>query len=375
MTDQNSLLLDISVLYRNINKYFDKHLMSYKLGSSQLLSLLQIYENEGISMQKLAQITELDKGTTTKSIQKLVDYGYVDIRSDEDDRRIKRLFTTEKTNGIIQELYQIRNDCVRTLSQNLTEEELVAPIKMSENSRVFADEIDSNLKIGGLQKLTLLDYPGKVACTIFTSGCNLKCPFCHNRDLVFVPEQFEYYDSSDILEYLDKRKGILEAVCISGGEPLLQDGIFDFMRKIKEKGNLVKLDTNGHSPKLLKQAIDENLVDYVAMDIKNCWDRYGETTGIDFSPAYLKRFKESIKILMEGRIDYEFRTTVVKTFHTKEDLIKLAEGIRGCQSYYLQTFKDSGNLIDETCMGYNQEEMKELLTAVQEIIPTARLRN
>ncbi len=375
MNDQNNLLLNISALYRNVNKYFDRQLIPYAIGTAQMLSLLVIYEHQGLTMQQLSTITELDKGTVTKNIQRLSDAGYIEIVTDESDKRVRHLFTTERTQKIIADLYRIRNTCSNQLIKNVRDEEVDVLDRMSENSRIFSQDEDlSKLRIGGLQKLTLLDYPGKVACTVFAAGCNLKCPFCHNRDLVFVPENFEYYDPDEILAYLDKRRGILEGVCISGGEALLQREMFDFMRRIKEMGYLIKVDTNGQNSEALKEAIDEHLVDYVAMDVKNTWAKYSETVGMNLNEDQLNRYRETMKLLMEGDIDYEFRTTVVKTFHTKEDLMEIAGELKGCRAYYLQSFRSGENLIDQNCEGYSEEEMQDLLAAVQTILPQTYLR-
>ncbi len=230
------------------------------------------------------------------------------------------------------------------------------------------------MKIGGLQKLTLLDYPGKVACTVFTAGCNMKCPFCHNRDLVFVPEDMIRVDPEEILSFLKKRQGILEGVAITGGEPLMQPGLFEFLRRVKELGYPVKLDTNGLFPKRLGEAIEEGLVDYVAMDIKNRPGKYALTAGLSNDREVLEVIKRSIDILMNGPIEYEFRTTVVKEFHTARDLVSAAEMIKGAKRYYLQQFVDSGMCIEEGHTGYERREMKEMLEEVRKVIPARELR-
>lgn len=199
------------------------------------------------------------------------------------------------------------------------------------------------MRISGFQKMTLLDYPGKVACTIFTSGCNFRCPFCHNASLVTHIDKSVSFSEEEILEYLKKRKGILDGVCITGGEPLLQVDIIDFLTKIKEIGYSVKLDTNGSFPQKLEKIINKQLVDYVAMDIKNSKEKYPQTVGIanfDISPI-----EKSVEILKTSGIDYEFRTTVVAEFHEPQDIVAAAEWIKGAKRYFLQNFVDSGDLI------------------------------
>lgn len=227
--------------------------------------------------------------------------------------------------------------------------------------------------ISGLQKLTLLDYPGTVACTVFTQGCNLRCPFCHNAMLV-LPEKMEepLYTEDSILDFLKKRQGVVEGVAITGGEPLLHADIPQFLEKIKALGFKIKLDTNGTNPKLLKTIVESKLVDRVAMDIKNSPERYPVTTGVNVDMAAVTESKD---YLLSGVVNYEFRTTVVKGLHTKESLVKAAEWIAGAKEYYLQQFKDSGNLISaEGFSAFNEKEMYELCEAVKKYVPQAKVR-
>ena len=197
--------------------------------------------------------------------------------------------------------------------------------------------------IKGLQKLTLLDFPGVISATVFLGGCNLRCPFCHNASLV-LPEKFgETMSDEEFFAFLDSRKGKICGVCISGGEPTLYPHIEEFILKIKERGFLVKLDTNGTRPEVLKRLVNKGLLDYVAMDIKNSPFRYGETVGIeDFD---ILGVAESTAFLMEGKVDFEFRTTVVKELHTIEDIENIGKWLEGEEKFFLQTFKDSGDLI------------------------------
>jgi pyruvate formate lyase activating enzyme len=230
------------------------------------------------------------------------------------------------------------------------------------------------MKITGIQKLTLLDYPGVVACTVFTAGCNFRCPFCHNSSLV-LPEQIEdnFLEDDEVFEFLKKRRGVLDGVAVTGGEPLLNADIADFLVKVKSLGYKIKLDTNGSNPALLSDIIRNKLVDRVAMDIKNAPADYAKTVGMDsIDISAVERSKE---ILLSRSIDYEFRTTVVKGIHTRESLLAAAEWISGAREYYLQQFKDSGNLIlPEGLAAYNEKEMEALADAVREIVPTVLVR-
>ena len=227
--------------------------------------------------------------------------------------------------------------------------------------------------IAGLQKLTLLDYPGHVACTVFTGGCNMRCPFCHNASLV-LPQRMEVLmDAEEFFTFLKKRQGVLEGVAITGGEPLLQKDMPDFLRRIRELGYRIKLDTNGSFPEKLIEIVSDGLVDRVAMDIKNAPELYGETVGV---PGFdIKAVEKSKNFLLEGRVEYEFRTTAVKGLHTVESIGKAARWIEGAAEYYLQQFKDSGELIEGSGLGaFDEKEMNELLNAAAEFVPAARLR-
>lgn len=211
--------------------------------------------------------------------------------------------------------------------------------------------------IAGLQKLTLLDYPGKTACTVFTPGCNFRCPFCHNALLV-THKVDSFISEEEFFSFLSKRQGILDGVCITGGEPTLQKDLITFMQKIKEKGFLIKLDTNGYRPDVLKEILNKSLADYVAMDIKASPERYGEATGIpDFDFSLIE---ESITLLEESKLPHEFRTTVTDELHSEEDFSEILSLFSENTPYFIQQFKDSGNLIDESCHGWSTSRMKAL---------------
>ena len=228
------------------------------------------------------------------------------------------------------------------------------------------------MRIDGLQKMTLLDFPGKVACTVFTGGCNFRCPFCHNALLVTKLPEKPDYSEDEILSFLEKRTGLLDGVAITGGEPLLNPDIADFIRKIRSMGYAVKLDTNGSFPERLKAIVGEGLVDYVAMDIKNRKEKYAETIGL--KNLDLSKIEESIEFLKSGAVDYEFRTTVVEQFHTVEDIRAAAEWISGAKRYFLQNFVDSGELICEKVSGVDKETMLKMKSAAADFVPQTEIR-
>lgn len=228
------------------------------------------------------------------------------------------------------------------------------------------------MRIQGLQKLTLLDFPEKVACTVFTAGCNFRCPFCHNASLVVDIPPVGEITEEEFLAFLKKRQGVLDGVCVTGGEPLLQPEIEEFIRKVKELGYAVKLDTNGSFPEKLKALVGNGLVDYVAMDIKNCMEDYALTAGVH--SLDIEAIKESVSYLKEGRVPFEFRTTVVKGYHNKENFERIGQWLEGTEKYFLQNFVDSGDLIGKDTKGCSEEEMKEFLQVVQKYVPGAELR-
>ncbi len=228
------------------------------------------------------------------------------------------------------------------------------------------------MKIHGFQKMTLLDFPGKVACTVFTGGCNLRCPFCHNASLVTDIDGETEIKASYILDFLSKRHGLLDGVAITGGEPLLQPDIEDFIKSIKGMGFAVKLDTNGTFPEKLKYLVNNKLVDYVAMDIKNSPEKYAMTSGLEYLD--FSKIKESIDFLIEGNVDYEFRTTVVSEFHNVNDFSEIGNIIKGAKKYFLQNFVDSGNLIGENLHPVSKDSLTEIEEKIGQFIENVKIR-
>jgi pyruvate formate lyase activating enzyme len=229
------------------------------------------------------------------------------------------------------------------------------------------------MRLGGIQKLTLLDYPGLVACTVFTLGCNMRCPFCHNSLLVTKADEAEVYPEEEFFKFLTKRRGVLDGVCITGGEPLIHADAGDFIAKIKAMGYKVKLDTNGSFPDRLEEILKSGNVDYVAMDIKNSPEKYAETVGI---PGFdVSKIQRSIEIIRSSGIEYEFRTTVVTPLHNGESIAGAAQMVKGSPKYFLQNFVDSGNLISgEGMSGLTGEELENALAKAKNFIPQAQIR-
>ena len=228
------------------------------------------------------------------------------------------------------------------------------------------------MNIYGYQKTTLLDYPGHVAATIFTGGCNFRCPFCHNSDLVLNPSFSARIPEEEIFNFLKKRKNVLSRICITGGEPTLQTDLSEFIKKIRSLGYNIKLDTNGYQPDVIADLLNQNLLDYIAMDIKAGLSNYSRVCGI--SELNINQILKSISIIENSKIEYEFRTTVVSELHTKEDFYEISQMLSPKSFYFIQSFKDSGNILVPGLSSCSLETLDEYLSIVKSNIPNSFLR-
>ena len=230
-----------------------------------------------------------------------------------------------------------------------------------------------SMVIHGIQKLTLVDYPGHPAAILFTGDCNFRCSFCQNAPLVLSSSSEPVIADEEIFSFLTKRKGMLEGVVVTGGEPTLQKDLIPYLGRLKGLGYLVKLDTNGYRPDVLEKAMESGYVDYVAMDIKTSLDEYPVVAGI--KNLDVSRIERSVELLKTGAVDYEFRTTVVEPLHHKENFEKIGELLKGCRRYYLQSFVDSGNIIGKNCFPPSQEQLKNYLKTVSNYIESVSIRD
>ena len=227
------------------------------------------------------------------------------------------------------------------------------------------------MDIQGLQKMTLLDFPGRVACTVFLAGCDMRCPFCHNSELIDGSAE-TVMKEDEFLRFLEKRRGLLDGVALTGGEPLMRRDIVPFIRRIREEGYPVKLDTNGNHPEELELVLREGLVDYVAMDVKNSPDRYARTAGREgFDMTKVTRSRD---LLLRGNTDYEFRTTVVAQLHDEESFRGIAEWISGARRYYLQPFTDRDTVAFSGLTAPSREELERYLAIVKKTVPESFIR-
>ena len=228
------------------------------------------------------------------------------------------------------------------------------------------------MEIHGLNKTTLLDYPEHVAATVFTGGCNFRCPFCHNSELVLAPGGQPAFSEEEVLAFLKKRRGLLEGVCITGGEPTLQPDLEEFIGKVKELGYLVKLDTNGYRPEVLERLLKAGMLDYVAMDVKASPENYSKVAGLQGMDV--ERVGRSVKLLKESGIDYEFRTTVVKGLHSIEEFEKIGRWISGAKAYYLQAYRENENVLCPGYEAFSKEEMEAMAAFAHRYIDRVMLR-
>ena len=227
------------------------------------------------------------------------------------------------------------------------------------------------MQIFGLQKTTLLDYPGKLASIIFTGGCNMNCPFCHNSELITLPKEGRIFEE-EVLFHLQKRRSTLEGLVITGGECTLQKDLKDFCKKVKDLGYLIKIDTNGTAPQVIKDLVADGLIDYVAMDIKNSKVKYKATCGLE--KLDLNKIQETIDFLMAGNVDYEFRTTVIPKFHNKKDMEEIGVWLRGAKALYLQAFKTSDAVRDKSLTEPNKEDLLSYQSILSEHLDTVLIR-
>lgn len=229
------------------------------------------------------------------------------------------------------------------------------------------------MRIQGFNKTTLLDYPKHLASTIFIGGCNMRCPFCHNSSLVLHPEAVPAIPVDDVLSHLNKRKNVLNGVCITGGEPtLFADELTQLIKSIKDLGLKIKLDTNGTNPALLKNLVDNKLIDYIALDIKNSRENYGLSIGI--KNYNTNKVNESVKYLLTSPIEYEFRTTIVKEHHTSRDILSIGQWIKGANSYYLQSYKDSEDIISPGLHSHSKDTLETFAQLLAPYINKVELR-
>lgn len=375
---QNSsdLLLDISILYRSTQKYYDQMLQSISLTYAQLPILILIYENEGISQQQIAQDGGYDKGTITKQVQKLEEMGYIRVQPSKKDKRAKELYTTAKARGIMSKVYAIRTSWWRHISSSIPKEDMAAFSSFYKNMATSAKEFakaDLNaISFFEHQKLSFQSVPGKVSTIVATGGCNYRCPCCNESHLVFLKEDSISYSQEEILQYVKSRKDMLDSITITGGEPLMHTELDPFLKKVKQMGFFINLMTNGSYFEHLKSLVEQKLVDRVVMHIKNVPEKYGETIGL--KTYEILEIEKSIRLLNTEKIESVFVITPVHEFHTPEDLVAMAKWLQPAPSLELHIFEEKETVIQKGYHGYTREELNKIKKELEFYIPNVKIR-
>ena len=376
MEKQNDLLMDSSILYRSTQKYYDKMLQDLNLSYAQLPILIEIYENEGISLQKIVQVGGYDKGTVTKNVQKLNTLGYVSILTNAKDKRAKELYTTALTKKHISEIYGIRRDWWHHITQDLNAQQIEVFSKfyqtLSNHARSYADLEQTNLQFYKLKKLSLSDYDSHLSCSLYTGGCNLKCPYCHSKDLVYLKENRYPIVTEKINEYLQGHKKDLDGIYISGGEPLMHEGILSFLQYAKSLGYKIKLHTNGMFYDRLKRILNEKLVDFISLDIKNAPNTYAKTCGVE--DVNLKDIEKSLALLKNSLFEYDICVTLVHEFHNEKTMDELGQWIQGVDHVVLQPFVDNETTIDHSLHSPDFDQILKYRQILEQYVKHVEIR-
>lgn len=337
MHDKNDLLMDISILYRNTQKYFDRALEPFKLTYGQLPVLLFIYEHEGTTMQSIVENGQYDKGTVTKNVQKLENLGYIKIEPSKQDKRQKLLYPTKKSASVMAKIYQIRQDWwMNTIEgidagEILTFEEIYQ--KLSKNINKSADLDLSEVRFYSLQKMTLNAYPGKLCAVLSVGGCNLKCPNCTQKPLVYLKENRSFLPQNKITHFLEERKDFLQAISLHGGEITLHPELLPFFQYAQSLGYKIQIETNGTNPGLLKEWISQKAVDRIILHIKASKPNYAKAVGIDGFD--LESIQKSLELLKKDIVDYQIQTDLQEDMD-EDTLMEIAQWIQGCKLWVWQ---------------------------------------
>lgn len=365
----NYLDLLSAALFRCNQKYYDKVLSAYGLSYSGLIFLISIYEDEGLMLNKLAQDGGFDKGSITKAIYKLEENGFVHIADSKKDKRAKELYTTQKTRDLMPSLYQIRQEYLNYLTEGIDNEnfnkyqEVLSQIleRAKEYSNTTIDI--NNLQICDFQALSFNDYDDLSCSVIYTGGCNFRCRHCTSKNLVFLSSTQKYRPVKEILDYLSKRSGMLQGVCIRGGEPLLHEGIFQLLKEIRALGLSVKLSTNGSLYEKLKQSVDLELIDKAEINIMGSRENYAACIGLDeFDFSGLNR---TIEYLKKDVIDYEF-SLLLRTSDIDYDDLGL--WLKGIKKLNLIRLRENGSCIDTSIKMLSEDQINNIKCILEKYI-------
>ncbi|WP_296241939.1 anaerobic ribonucleoside-triphosphate reductase activating protein [uncultured Faecalicoccus sp.] len=378
MNESNStdLLLDISILYRSTQKYYDKMLQSLSLTYAQLPILILIYEHEGISLQQIAYEGGYDKGTITKQVQKLQEMGYIRVQSSQRDKRAKELYTTQNARSIMNKIYGIRASWWQHISASIPENDMqkfsTFYKTMVVSAREFAQKDQEEIVFFDHQKLNIEIDPGKMSTIVWTGGCNFRCPFCERSRFIFLKEDSRVITGTKILQYLEERQNVLDQLVITGGEPLMHPELDSFLKEAKALGYQIRIETNGSYPQHLEDLIQNHRVDQVVMSLKNTPEKYGQSIGLD--QAEIQKIQRSVDILLHCDLDVRFVIVPIKEFHGQEDLIQMITWIKDAPCIELHSYQESMTPIQEGLHGYTHQELQSLLPQLQEITPNIKIK-
>lgn len=349
---QNDLFMDSSILYRTTQKYFDRELQQFKLTYAQLPVLIMVYENEGISMQEIAFQGKYDKGTITKNVQKLESLGYLEVIHSSKDKRSKELYTTLKAKEIMSNVYEVRRNWWKQLNANMTDQDIEQFshyfLNLSENAKKLVDFNDTSIKFYYHQKVNLNIYPNKIATVFYTGGCNFQCKTCFHPEYVFIRQNMQEIKEEDIYSFLQKRNKMIQAICICGGEPCMHPQLSEFLSYGKSLGYKICISTNGSYPDTLKSWIEDELVDYVILNIKQAPEFYSQAIGLN--EYNCEKIEETIQYLKKNNLDYRFEITLNHDIHDSSKVQAMAKWLKSDTECILYSW----NVEDESMKQYEK---------------------
>ncbi|MBQ0064746.1 MAG: anaerobic ribonucleoside-triphosphate reductase activating protein [Firmicutes bacterium] len=370
---ENDLLMDISILYRSTQKFYDAQLKEYHLSYAQLPVLIMIYENEGIPLNEIVVRGDYDKGTISKTVKNLEALNYIRVDSSLRDKRAKALFTTEKTKQIMSQIYSIRRRWWKHLTSHMDNESFQTFVENTHDMAEVSKKISSRIENGAYymewKKMSLSAYEGKISSILYTGGCNFRCPMCTKKKYVFLKDEIDELKNEEIREFFRNKQNMIDAICIEGGEPFMHIHFLSSLREMKKLNYKIKIHTNGSYYEQLKTAIDQGLVDMISMSIHNSIKEYD--TSIGMKGYNIDNIKKSVAYLLEGHIPYEFEIVLVKEYHTIQNVEQMANWLRGARRIVLSNYNENEDSIAKNLHPVSEDDfriMKNIFSAqVEEV--------
>jgi anaerobic ribonucleoside-triphosphate reductase activating protein len=371
MNQDNDLLLDLNILSRSTQKYYDRQLQPYNLTYAQLPVLLMIYEHEGISLNAIVQQGQYDKGTVTKNVQKLESLGYVTTRSSLQDKRSKELYPTDKAKEIVSRIYRIRQSWWTKIIADIPQDQ-VAPFilqtqKMVASASHYAEQETLEMNFRRILPLSASRQPGALSMVLSVAGCNFRCPSCPDKSRIFIKESDRPISQNEVLKVLDARKGFLEGIVVTGGEPCMHPGLLSFLELVKQRNLRVCLETNGSFPDVLKEILNRKLVNLVRIDVKNCPSRYAASSGLKQSMA--DKVSQSLDLIKTAGVPWELQLTIDGRHHDLEALKQLMAWT-GSPSRIALIFHESGaDSVDASLPSADSEKRQAYVQLLKQYAP------